>query len=252
MKMIYMSEVNKIYKIDSKTFLSIIKNMSDVIRANEEYLTKLDAAIGDADHGINMVRGFEKITELINKYPNPDNLDIGTVLQQVGMGILQVVGGAAGPLYGMFFLEASKAVAGKKEITVEDFIKMLENGLRGAVTIGGGTQPGEKTMIDVLQPVVMKLKEIVSKNPDVDFIEALNEVVPYAREQVIKTIPMLAKKGRASYLGERSIGHQDPGATSVYLIIRTFLDTLTNRKGIKITKYDENSGKILEEQYLEN
>lgn len=245
-----MSEAPKIYKIDSKTLLNIIRNILDVMRANEKYLTKLDADIGDADHGINMVRGFEKVMELINRYPNPDNLDIGTILQQAGMGILQVVGGAAGPLYGMFFLEASKAMTGKKEMTVEDFIKMLEYGLRGVVTIGGGTQPGEKTMVDVLHPVVMKLKEIVSKKPDVDFVEALNEVVPYARECVIKTIPMLAKKGRASYLGERSIGHQDPGATSTYLIIRTFLDTLTNRKGVKITKYDEYSGKMLEEQYL--
>ena len=245
-----MSEVPKIYKIDSKTLLDIIRNILEVMRANEEYLTKLDADIGDADHGINMVRGFEKVVELLNRYSNSDTLDIGTILQQVGTGILQVVGGAAGPLYGMFFLEASKVMTGKKEMTIEDFIKMIEYGLRGAVTIGGGTQPGEKTMIDVLQPVVMKLKEIVSKKSDVDFIEALNEVVPYARECVIKTIPMLAKRGRASYLGERSIGHQDPGATSAYLIIRTFLDTLLGRKGIKITKYDENSGKILEEQYL--
>jgi len=240
----------KVYRIDAATLVGIMRNILDVMRANEKYLTKLDADIGDADHGINMVRGFEKVMDLLAQTSNPASLDIGAIFQKAGMGILQVVGGAAGPLYGMFFLEASKAVAGKKEMSVQDFVNALERGLLAIIAVGGGTKPGEKTMVDVLHPVVFKLKEILSNKPDIDFIEALSEIVPYARERVLETIPMLARKGRASYLGERSIGHQDPGATSSYLIIRTFLDTLTGKKGVKITKYEETSGKILEEQYL--
>lgn len=240
----------KVYTINSAMLIQVLRNILETLRANEKYLTKLDSDIGDADHGINMVRGFEKVMELISQRSNPGNLDIGTLLQLTGTGILQVVGGAAGPLYGMFFLEAAKTVSGKHEITVQDFINMLDAGLRAVITIGGGTKPGEKTMVDVLQPVVEKLKEIVSKNPNADFIEVLSEVVSYARECVLNTIPMLAKRGRASYLGERSIGHQDPGATSAYLIIRTFLDTLQGKIGVKVSKYDEASGKILEETYI--
>jgi len=237
----------KIYSIGTKILIKVLSNILEVMRTNEKYLTKLDADIGDADHGINMVRGFEKVMELISQQ-NPE--DIGTVLQLTGMGLLQVVGGAAGPLYGMLFLEASKPLKGKKEMTVQDFVSMLEAGLRAAVTTGGGTQPGEKTMVDVLHPVVEKLKKMVSERSDLDFVTVLEEIVPYARECVIKTIPMLAKRGRASYLGERSIGHQDPGATSTYLIIRTFLDTLKGRKGVKISEYDESSGKMLKEEYI--
>ncbi len=237
----------KVYSIDTNTLIQIIRNIREVMKANEKYLTKLDADIGDADHGINMARGFDKVMELIEQQKPQD---IGTVLQLTGMGLLHVVGGAAGPLYGMMFLEASKVMQSKKEMTVPDFVNMLEAGLRAVVMVGGGTQPGEKTMVDVLHPVVEKLKQIVSERSDVDFISVLEEIVPFARECVIKTIPMQARKGRASYLGERSIGHQDPGATSTYLIIRTFLDTLKGKKGVKITKYDESSGKILEEEYL--
>jgi len=244
-------EGDKVFIINSKTMIKILANILEVMKANEKYLTKLDADIGDADHGINMVRGFTKVMELINQHKNPENLDLGTILQLTGMGLLQVVGGAAGPLYGMFFLEASKSLKGKKEMTVKDFANMLEAGLRAVIITGGGTKPGEKTMVDVLQPVVERLKDIVSKKEtESSFIEVLNEIVPLARECVIKTIPMLAKRGRASYLGERSIGHQDPGATSTYLILRTFLDTLMGKTGVKVTKYDEASGKILEEEYI--
>ncbi|MEM2854843.1 MAG: dihydroxyacetone kinase subunit DhaL [Desulfurococcaceae archaeon] len=244
------TEVGKVHTIDSKTFLKVLDNILEVMKANEKYLTKLDADIGDADHGINMVRGFQKVKELINRQKNPENLDIGTMLNLTGMGLLQVVGGAAGPLYGMLFLEASKTVRGKKEISVDDFAKILEAGLKAVRTVGGGTIPGEKTMVDVLHPVVEKLKEMLSTKKDLDFIEALSEIVPLARESVLKTIPMLAKRGRASYLGERSIGHQDPGATSTYLIIRTFLDTLSGKTGVKISKYDDVSGALISEEFI--
>lgn len=243
-------ETVRIYAIDSKLYLKILHNILEVMKANEKYLTKLDADIGDADHGVNMVRGFSRVLELINSQKNPEALDIGSLLNLTGMGILQVVGGAAGPLYGMFFLEASKTVKGMKELSPKDFAKLLEAGLKAIIVVGGNTKPGDKTMVDVLYYVVEKSKEILNSKPNIDFIEYFSEIVPLARESAIKTIPMMARKGRASYLGERSIGHQDPGATSMYLLIRTFLDTMLGRVGVKISKYEESSGKIIEEEYI--
>lgn len=240
---------SKVYALDTSTLITVLRNILEVMKANEKYLTKLDADIGDADHGINMVRGFQKVMELINK-ENPSKLDAGRALQLTGMGLLQVVGGAAGPLYGMFFLEASKKVQGKKEITVKDFVDVLEAGLKAVKMVGGGTVVGDKTMVDVLEPVVAKAKEIISKRDSVDFIELLEEIVPFAKECVLNTIPLQARKGRASYLGERSKNHQDPGATSTYLIIRTFYDTLKGTTGVKISEYDQATGKLLKEEPL--
>lgn len=242
--------MSKIYTLNTDTLITVLGNILKVMQANEKYLTKLDADIGDADHGINMVRGFQKVMELINK-ENPVKLDAGRILQLTGMGLLQVVGGAAGPLYGMLFLEASKKVQGKKEIDVKDFVAILEAGLKAVKMVGGGTVVGEKTMVDVLEPVVNKAKGIVSKKDDIDFIELLEEIVPFARECVLNTIPLQARKGRASYLGERSKNHQDPGATSTYLIIRTFYDTLKGGIGVKISEYDQATGKLLKEEPLQ-
>lgn len=241
--------MNKVYVLDTNTLITILRNTLEVMKANEKYLTKLDADIGDADHGINMVRGFQRVMELINK-ENPAKLDVGRILQLAGMGLLQVVGGAAGPLYGMLFLEASKKVQGKKEINTRDFVDILEAGLKAVKMVGGGTVVGDKTMVDVLEPVMKKAKEIISTKDNVDFIELLEEIVPFARECVLNTIPLQARKGRASYLGERSKNHQDPGATSTYLIIRTFYDTLKGGIGVKISEYDQGTGRLLKEEPL--
>lgn len=242
--------MSRIHTLDTNTLITVLGNILKVMQANEKYLTKLDADIGDADHGINMVRGFQKVMELINK-ENPVKLDAGRILQLTGMGLLQVVGGAAGPLYGMLFLEASKKVQGKKEIDVKDFVGILEAGLKAVKMVGGGTVVGEKTMVDVLEPVVNKAKDILSKKDNVDFIELLEEIVPFARECVLNTIPLQARKGRASYLGERSKNHQDPGATSTYLIIRTFYDTLKGGVGVRISEYDPATGRLLKEEPLQ-
>jgi len=231
--------------IDANTLLKIMKNTLKVMEANEEYLTKLDAEIGDADHGINMVRGFKLVNERLSSLNNPD---VGTILNTTGMALLETVGGAAGPLYGMLYIKGGESVQGKKEIDKKDLAMLLEAGLEGVQTIGGGTVPGEKTMVDALDPAVKVLKESAERG-DESLVDVLEKAVKAAREGMQKTIPLIAKRGRASYLGERSIGHQDPGATSTYLILRTILDTLKGKIGVKVSKYGSD-GAILEETYL--
>ncbi len=236
----------KIYLLDLDTMKKIIINTHVVMKINMDYLNSLDAAIGDGEHGISIVRGFQKAIESLEKRVIQD---IGSLLNIVGMSFLQSVGGATGVIYGMFFLEGSKVVRGKQYIDINDFIAILEAGLYGIVKIGGASI-GDKTVVDVLSPIVTKAKEIVSSYSDIDFIALLNSLIPFAKECLLKTIPMRAKKGRASYLGDRSVGHQDPGATSMYLLLRTFLDTLNGKIGIKVVDYDHSSGAIVREEYI--
>lgn len=231
--------------INAEILLKIMRNTLRVLEANEEYLTKLDADIGDADHGINMVRGFKLVNERLQALNNPD---ISTILTTTGMALLETVGGAAGPLYGMCYMQAGESVRGKREIDKKDLAILLEECLKGIQMIGGGTVPGEKTMVDTLDPAVKTLKALAGSE-NVTLVEALEKAVEAARIGMQGTIPLLAKKGRASYLGERSIGHQDPGATSMYLILRTMLDTLKGRIGVKVEKYGPD-GSILEETYI--
>lgn len=231
--------------ITANLLLKIMKNTFEVMKANEKYLTRLDAEIGDADHGINMVRGFSLVNNRLSPLTNPD---MGIILNTVGMALLETVGGAAGPLYGMLYIKGSQPVRGKTEINKKDLAALLEAGLIGVQTIGGGTVPGEKTMVDALDPAVKVLKESTN-NDDITFMMALEKATEVAREGMKKTIPLIAKRGRASYLGERSIGHQDPGATSAYLILQTMLDALNGKVGLKVTKYGTD-GAIIEEMYI--
>lgn len=187
------------------------------IEQNKDYLTQLDAAIGDADHGINMERGFKKA---IAQLPIVADKDIGTILKTVSMTLISSVGGASGPLYGTFFLRASTAVAGKEELTEEDMLAMLQAGLDGVLQ-RGKAQLGDKTMIDVLSPAVTAFQQAIAEGKDM--LEAMQLTVAAAEQGMKDTTQMLAKKGRASYLGERSIGHQDPGATSSYLLLKSLL-----------------------------
>lgn len=197
-----------------------LQNFADEIERNKEYLTELDAAIGDADHGINMYRGFKKVASQLSSVADKD---ISTILKTVSMTLISTVGGASGPLYGTFFLRASTAVTGKEELTTEDLLKLLQAGLEGAVQ-RGKAHLGDKTMIDVLSPVVDSCQQSVANNKNM--LETMQQVVLVAEQAMKETIPMLAKKGRASYLGDRSIGHQDPGATSTYLMLKSLVATL--------------------------
>jgi len=192
--------------------------MADVIGENKEYLTELDAAIGDADHGINMNRGFQNV---LKKLPAVEDKDIGTILKTAGMALVSSVGGAGGPLYGTAFMQAGMAVAGKHELEAEDILAILDAALKGVI-MRGKANLGDKTMVDAITPAVNAMREALENGAGT--AEALQRAKEAAEKGMKDTIPMLARKGRASYLGERSIGHQDPGATSSYLLIGTMAE----------------------------
>ncbi len=203
--------------IRQQQIINWIHNFTAVIAENKDYLTELDAAIGDADHGINMNRGFQKVSE---KLPTVIDRDIGTILKTVSMTLISTVGGASGPLYGTFFLKASAVAAHKEELTPEELVKSLQAGLQGVIQ-RGKAQLEDKTMIDALAPAIDAFQQSLANNDSV--VSGLQKAVNAAEEGMKKTIPLIARKGRASYLGERSIGHQDPGATSSYLMLTTLL-----------------------------
>lgn len=209
--------------ITKRDIIEWIKTTAVVLKENSQYLTDLDSPIGDADHGINMDRGFKKV---MSKLPQVEDNDIGNILKTVGMALITSVGGAGGPLYGTFYMDAGKAVAGKIKLSTNDLIALLSAGLKGVVRIGK-TNLGDKTMVDAIHPAVEVLRKTLANDKDV--IKALHCMTDAAYKGMKDTIPMLAKKGRASYVGERSIGHQDPGATSSYLILKTLLETIESR-----------------------
>jgi dihydroxyacetone kinase-like protein len=206
--------------ITNRQILQWLRATAAMLEENKQYLTDLDSPIGDADHGINMDRGFKKV---LSQLPAVEGKDIGTILRATGIALMSSVGGAGGPLYGTFFIDAGQAVTGKVELSQEDLALLLESGLKGVVRIGRASM-GDKTMVDALHPAVEALKEAVASG--VDAAEALRRMVQAAREGMEKTIPMVARKGRASYVGERAIGHQDPGATSSFLVLRALLKTV--------------------------
>lgn len=198
----------------------IIDKIAAVIEENKQYLTDLDAAIGDADHGINLDRGFKAVKE---KLPQFLNKDLGTMLKGVGMVLVSTVGGASGPLYGTLFMRMGQATSGKMTIDENDIVRMLESGLEG-IKARGKAQAGDKTMIDSLEPALNELKKSLKNG--LELPEALNRAVNAASYGVEFTKEIAAKKGRASYLGERSIGHQDPGATSSYLMLKAAAEVI--------------------------
>jgi dihydroxyacetone kinase-like protein len=196
-----------------------LRRYAEVIAENKEYLTQLDSAIGDADHGINMDRGMQAALAKIEQVPNGD---IGNLMKTVGMTLVSTVGGAGGPLYGTLFLQFGIATAGKAELEPEDWALALEKGVEG-VQMRGQAEPGDKTMVDALIPARDAYRAALEEGAS--FEEALRRSAAAAEEGMKATIPLVARKGRASYLGERSAGHQDPGATSSYLLLRTVAET---------------------------
>jgi dihydroxyacetone kinase-like protein len=199
--------------------LNWVKAIATVIGENSKYLTELDAAIGDADHGANMDRGFKAV---MNKLPEISDKDIGTIFKTIGMTLISTVGGAGGPLYGTFFLQVGMKAAGKMELSLTDWTEALEAALNGVV-MRGKAEVGDKTMVDALTPAVAVLKQSVPDGQPIN--KALELSAEAARKGMEGTIPLVARKGRASYLGERSAGHQDPGATSSFLILQAAANT---------------------------
>jgi dihydroxyacetone kinase-like protein len=201
------------------SFVNWLRDSAGVLHENAAYLTELDAAIGDADHGINMDRGFTAIGELL------DGTEFGSadeVLKKAGMTLVSKVGGASGPLYGTFFLRFGTALAGA-DLTPETIGKALHAGVEG-VLARGKPELGDKTMYDAWAPALDAYDAAVASGSDVG--GALQAAAEEAAKGRDATIPLIARKGRASYLGERSAGHQDPGATSTTLLLESAARTL--------------------------
>jgi len=202
-----------------------IERYAAVVADNREYLTKLDQAIGDGDHGTNMNRGMQAA---LGKIDGLDDADPGTLLKTIGMALISTVGGAGGPLYGTLFLQMGTAVTGKAELEPADWAAALDAAVNG-VQARGKAEPGDKTMVDALLPARDALAAALGDGASLG--DALRRSADAAEEGMQQTTPLVARKGRASYLGERSAGHQDPGATSSYLLLRAAADSLGGPAG---------------------
>jgi phosphoenolpyruvate---glycerone phosphotransferase subunit DhaL len=188
------------------------------MQEHREELVRLDTAIGDGDHGTNMDRGMRKAVEQLGA---KEQADAGAVLKTVAMALISSVGGAAGPLYGTLFLQMGTALAGEQEVDLEGYAAAWRKGLQG-VEARGKAEPGDKTMVDALLPAVAALEQAS------DLDAGLRDAASAAEQGMRDTIPLVARKGRASYLGERSQDHQDPGATSSYYLFQTAAEALAS------------------------
>ncbi len=194
----------------SESALKWCDNLAETYQQKKDELTELDRQIGDADHGLNMARGFTAVAGKVNGMADQD---IGAIFKTVAMTLISTVGGASGPLYGSFFLQMAGKATGKKSLTTNELSDVLQAGLQGVI-MRGKAVVGDNTMIDALSPAVRAMEE----NKEKGLKEALNEAAIAARQGAEFTIPVIARKGRASYLGERSKGHKDPGAESTALL----------------------------------
>jgi len=206
--------------LTTEQVLAWIQRIAELMRQNRDYLTQLDAAIGDADHGANMDRGFQVA---VQKLGNEPSNDIGAIFRTVGMALLSSVGGAAGPLYGTFFLELGKQLAGRTTVSAQEWATALRTAV-ATVAARGQAQVGDKTMIDALAPAVEELERALAEGASLAV--AMQRAAAAAAEGMRATIPLQARRGRASYLGERSVGHQDPGATSSALLLTAAAEIL--------------------------
>lgn len=193
--------------------------MAAAMEENRRYLTKLDSEIGDGDHGNNMNRGFQAALEGLD---DADPSTPADVFKAVYLALVRKVGGAAGPLYGTAFMQASKALADKEEVSAEDAAEALQAALDG-IKHRGKAEVGDKTMVDALQPAVQAAKKAADEGSVAGVLRAAAEAAEQGAES---TVPMTARRGRASYLGGRAEGHQDPGATSTYLLLDAAARTL--------------------------
>jgi dihydroxyacetone kinase-like protein len=207
-------------QITPENTLAWIQRYADHVAEQKDFLTQLDAAIGDADHGANMHRGFQAV---LKKFPEMQDKDLGTIFKTVAMTLISTVGGASGALYGTFFLQASTVAIGKTEVSPLEFVGILEKGLAGIV-LRGKAAIGDKTMIDALQPAIKALRQDLENGSSLP--EAMAKALEASQYGAKSTIPLVAKKGRASYLGERSANHQDPGATSTALLFQALAETM--------------------------
>lgn len=203
--------------MDTKLIRAWLTECARVVEANRDHLTALDAAIGDADHGVNLTRGFAAAQAAVAER-QPDSP--GQLLTTVGNTLVSKVGGAAGPLYGTAFRRAGKALGSEPEVSAAEFGDALEAAAAGVRELGAAAL-GDKTMVDALAPAVEAFQAAVRAGESMD--RAALAAAEAAESGAEATIPMQAQRGRASYLGARSVGHQDPGATSTALLIRALV-----------------------------
>jgi dihydroxyacetone kinase-like protein len=204
--------------ISSQNIEAWLRECARIYQQHKDELTALDAAIGDGDHGANMARGFSEVPAKLDALLARD---IEALLRTTAMTLISKVGGASGPLYGTFFLQASRPAHGKTELSLADLCACFDAGLAGVVNLGKASV-GDKTMVDVLTPALAALHP---KDGD-STTTALDRAISAAREAVEATIPLVARKGRASYLGERSAGHKDPGSASSVLLLEALAKAL--------------------------
>lgn len=210
-----------------------LREFAAVAAEKREYLTELDAAIGDADHGINMDRGMQAVAAKLGGGVGESAsgaagaataaADIGALMKIVGMTLVSTVGGAAGPLYGTLFLQIGKSAGDAAELDLPRWAAAFRAGVEG-VQVRGKAKPGDKTMVDALLPAAAALDGAAAAGRPMG--EALQAAADAAERGMLATVPLVARKGRASYLGERSAGHQDPGATSSWLLLQAAAGTL--------------------------
>jgi dihydroxyacetone kinase-like protein len=202
--------------ITSADLIKIIDLICDTMENEKGYLSELDGAIGDGDHGVNMAKCFREVKR---KLPESVGKDTGIILKNLGMVVMNSVGGAMGALYGTLFLKMAREASGKSEIDLETLVRMFAAGEAGIQEMGKA-KLGDKTLLDALHPALEALKEAQEKgNP---LAQALNEFSEAAKRGAESTKDMISKIGRSSRLGERTLGHQDAGATSCYLILNAF------------------------------
>jgi dihydroxyacetone kinase-like protein len=198
----------------TKQTLDVVREMANAMEENRRHLTKLDSEIGDGDHGNNMHRGLQAALERLDGAEPSTSAD---VLKTASMALVSKVGGAAGPLYGTAFLRASTALSNKEEVSTEDAAGALEAAL-GGIKQRGKAEVGDKTIVDALEPAVEAAKEAASEAGG-SVAAVFRAAAEAAKAGAESTVPLTARKGRASYLGARAQGHQDPGATSTYLLL---------------------------------
>ena len=206
--------------MNSSQYLAWIEQSAAALSAAQDELTALDTAIGDGDHGLNIQRGFHKAVE---KLHGQEGQDLGSLAKTTGMTLLSSVGGASGPLYGTLFLKAAPALNGKTDLDTATLAQAIADGVAGLAARGQAVV-GDKTMIDVWQPAAAALQQAAADGADLATASAKAAAV--AQEAAESTIPLVAKKDRASYLGERSAGHKDPGAASSAILLHVLAEVL--------------------------
>jgi len=203
------------------TLISIIESISKKLIEAEKTLTDLDSPAGDADCGSGVRRGFEAVIKII---PELDQMELGDILKKVGFTLAYTIGGTSGAMLGTGFIETGKSIGDKKEPDAKDWVTALENALAVIKRRGGNTQIGDKTLVDSLEPAIMAMKNLVGSK--VNIFSIIEAAVAAAKAGSEQTIEMVARKGRASYLGERSKGHRDPGSLVIVIMFEAALESI--------------------------